>query len=128
EELISTANVFISILHNFYSFKFKIYLIDKFNPEIIFNHDQLLEPLREKSENLRILQKPALVKTDPLKIERFFDHKLDQVYPTTKSLREALLSGKRLRFYIGADATGPRLHIGHLIPVLKMRQLQKLGH
>jgi len=66
--------------------------------------------------------------TDSKLIDKFFDHKIDQIYPTVKKLREDLISGRRLKFYIGADATGPRLHIGHLIPVLKMRQLQELGH
>lgn len=66
--------------------------------------------------------------TDSGLIQKFFDHKVDQIYPTAEKLKEELLSGKRLKFYIGADATGPRLHIGHLIPVLKMKQLQELGH
>lgn len=66
--------------------------------------------------------------TDPKRIDSFFDHKLDQIYPTTKLFKDRLLSGERLKFYIGADATGPHLHIGHLIPVLKMRELQELGH
>lgn len=66
--------------------------------------------------------------TDTVLVDKFFDHKIDQIYPTEKKLREKLLSGKRLKFYIGADATGPRLHIGHLIPILKMKQLQELGH
>lgn len=66
--------------------------------------------------------------TDPKRIDSFFDHKIDQIYPTTKLFKDRLLSGERLKFYIGADATGPHLHIGHLIPVLKMRELQELGH
>ena len=68
------------------------------------------------------------VNTDPKQIEKFFDHKLDQIYPSTQNLKERLLSGNRLKFYIGADATGPNLHLGHLIPILKMKELQALGH
>lgn len=66
--------------------------------------------------------------TDKKEIEKFFDHKIDQIYPSKEEFEKRLYSGENLRFYIGADATGPRLHLGHLIPVLKMRELQRLGH
>lgn len=69
-----------------------------------------------------------MTNTDKNELDKFFDHKLDQIYPSTKNLRERLESGERLKFFIGADATGPRLHIGHLLPVMKLRHLQKLGH
>ncbi len=38
------------------------------------------------------------------------------------------LGGKRLTFYVGFDPTGNSLHIGHLLPVMAMRWLQKCGH
>ena len=31
-------------------------------------------------------------------------------------------------FYVGFDPTGNSLHIGHLLPVMAMRWLQKAGH
>lgn len=68
------------------------------------------------------------INTNPQAVEKFFDHKIDQIYPSVEKFKELLYSGKRLRFYIGADATGPRLHIGHLVPMLKMKYLQELGH
>lgn len=61
-------------------------------------------------------------------INKFFDIKLDKVYPSIEEFKKALKSGNRLRFYMGVDTTAPRLHIGHIIPFLKMAQLQKMGH
>lgn len=61
-------------------------------------------------------------------INKFFDHKLDKVYPSEAALKTALQSGEQLKFYMGADVTAPRLHIGHIIPFLKMAQLQRMGH
>lgn len=61
-------------------------------------------------------------------IEKFFDRKIDKVYPSMEELKVALKSGKRLKFYMGADATAPKLHIGHVLPFLKMADLQKMGH
>jgi tyrosyl-tRNA synthetase len=61
-------------------------------------------------------------------INKFFDNKIDKIYPTEEEFRKALKSGKRLKFYMGADTTAPKLHIGHVVPFLKMAQLQKMGH
>ncbi len=41
---------------------------------------------------------------------------------------ETLLSGTGVRFYCGFDPTGNSLHVGHLLPVMAMRLLQKAGH
>ena len=68
------------------------------------------------------------VNTNPKDIDKFFDHKLDKIYPSEQELRNKLLSGEKLKFYIGADATAPKLHLGHLIPILKLKYLQELGH
>ena len=43
-------------------------------------------------------------------------------------LRKKLLSGERLRIKLGIDPTSPDLHIGRSIPLLKLRDFQKLGH
>lgn len=51
------------------------------------------------------------------------------LYQTTAedSLRE-LLSKEKVTFYVGFDPTGSSLHVGHLLPVMAMRRLQKAGH
>jgi tyrosyl-tRNA synthetase len=43
-------------------------------------------------------------------------------------LKSKLLKGERLTFYSGIDPTGTTLHLGHIIPLRKLAQLQRLGH
>ena len=43
-------------------------------------------------------------------------------------LAERLEAGRPLRVYLGVDPTASSLHIGHLVPVLKLKQFQELGH
>lgn len=43
-------------------------------------------------------------------------------------LKNALLSGKRLRIKFGIDPTAPDLHLGHMVVLRKLREFQKLGH
>jgi tyrosyl-tRNA synthetase len=46
----------------------------------------------------------------------------------TFELRERLREGRPLRVYLGVDPTSTSLHIGHLVPVQKLRVFQQLGH
>lgn len=39
-----------------------------------------------------------------------------------------LTEGKPLRVYLGVDPTSPELHLGHCVPLVKLRQFQDLGH
>ena len=41
---------------------------------------------------------------------------------------ELLESGKPLRLKIGFDPSAPDIHVGHAVPLRKLRQLQELGH
>ncbi len=43
-------------------------------------------------------------------------------------LEKRLKSGTKLRVKFGIDPTSPNLHLGHFIPLKKLRQFQKLGH
>ena len=43
-------------------------------------------------------------------------------------LEKRLKSGEKLRVKFGIDPTSPNLHLGHLIPLKKLRQFQELGH
>lgn len=45
-----------------------------------------------------------------------------------KSLTKRLESGQILRIKFGIDPTAPIVHIGHAVPILKLREFQKLGH
>ena len=39
-----------------------------------------------------------------------------------------LSSGKKLRIYFGIDPTGDKLHLGHAVPLRKLRAFQEAGH
>jgi tyrosyl-tRNA synthetase len=43
-------------------------------------------------------------------------------------LRKRLLSGEKLRVKLGIDPTSPNLHLGRAVTLLKLKDLQDLGH
>ncbi|MCD6181323.1 MAG: tyrosine--tRNA ligase [Candidatus Cloacimonetes bacterium] len=45
-----------------------------------------------------------------------------------KKLEKSKETGKPLRIKYGIDPTGSDVHIGHLVPIRKMREFQDLGH
>jgi len=45
-----------------------------------------------------------------------------------KKLEKSAKTGKPLRIKYGIDPTGYDVHIGHLVPIRKMREFQDLGH
>lgn len=61
------------------------------------------------------------------KIDEFLDRGVEKIYPSREFLREKLLKGEKLSMYLGIDPTGPTLHLGHVIPLLKLAQFQALG-
>ncbi len=60
-------------------------------------------------------------------IEEVLTRGVEHIYPNRKALESVLMSGKKLRIYHGIDPTG-KLHIGHIVSLRKLRQLQDLGH
>lgn len=53
---------------------------------------------------------------------------VERIYPSPEFLESRLRQNKKLTIYLGIDPTGPTLHLGHVIPLLKLRELQDLGH
>lgn len=51
----------------------------------------------------------------------------DAIVPAA-ALLEKLGSGRPLRVKLGVDPTAPDLHLGHAVPLRKLRQFQDLGH
>ena len=47
---------------------------------------------------------------------------------TDEAAIEKKLATEKVVFYCGFDPTGSSLHVGHLLPVMAMRMLQKAGH
>lgn len=62
------------------------------------------------------------------KIEEILSRSVAEILPSKDDFRKKLLNGDRLRIYIGADATGPQLHIGHSTNYILLERLRKLGH
>jgi tyrosyl-tRNA synthetase len=48
--------------------------------------------------------------------------------PTKEEFKEKLLSGEKMRFYIGADPTATALHLGHAQNLIILEDFRKLGH
>ena len=65
--------------------------------------------------------------TDEKKIEEVLTRGIENIF-VKDSLKNKLLSGKKLKVYLGIDPTGPTLHMGHAIPLMKLKQFQDLGH
>lgn len=68
------------------------------------------------------------VLTDETLVEELLTRAVGEIYPSKEVLRQLLLSGKKIRLYLGIDPTGPHLHLGHLTNLLVLRKFQKLGH
>lgn len=51
-----------------------------------------------------------------------------EVLPSREALRERLAKGRPLKVKLGVDPTNFDLHLGHTVPLRKLRQLQNLGH
>ncbi len=67
--------------------------------------------------------------TNPEKIDEILDRgTIIDILPTKKEFREKLLSGEKLRFYIGADPTAKALHLGHAQNLMILEDFRKLGH
>lgn len=53
---------------------------------------------------------------------------IKHVLPSEEEFKEALLSGKQLKFYIGADTTGRSLHLSHAKNFMLLEEFRQLGH
>jgi tyrosyl-tRNA synthetase len=61
-------------------------------------------------------------------IDELLSRSVQSVLPNKEELKKLLLSGRKLRVYIGADATGPDLHLGHSTNYLLLEKFRQLGH
>ncbi|HUT79095.1 MAG TPA: tyrosine--tRNA ligase, partial [Polyangia bacterium] len=54
-----------------------------------------------------------------------------EIFPRTEmeaKLARSIQTGKPLRVKFGMDPTAPDIHLGHTVPLRKLRQFQDLGH
>src|ERR1035437_464784 len=71
--------------------------------------------------------KPPVI-TDASKIDEVLSRGVENVFPNAEYVKSTLKKGKQLTIYLGIDPTGPNIHLGHIIPIRKLAQFQKLGH
>ena len=68
------------------------------------------------------------ISTNESQIEEFLSRGVQDILPGKEELRKKLLSGQKLKIYMGIDPTSPVVHIGHISTFNKLRQLQEMGH
>ncbi len=61
------------------------------------------------------------------KIEQVLTRGVEKILPSKEGLAN-LMKKKKIRLYLGIDPTSPELHLGHSIPLRKLKQFQDLGH
>lgn len=61
------------------------------------------------------------------KIDEVLTRGVEQILPSKKGLADLMNKGK-IRLYLGIDPTSPKIHLGHAIPLRKLKQFQELGH
>lgn len=66
--------------------------------------------------------------TDEKLIDEVLNRSVAEILPSKKELKDLLMSGKRIRIYIGTDPTGTSLHIGHATNYIILEKFRKLGH
>ncbi len=68
------------------------------------------------------------INTNKDAIEEFLSRGVENIFPNKEFLREKMSEGRQLSMYYGIDPTGPTIHIGHIVPILKLAAWQALGH
>lgn len=67
--------------------------------------------------------------TDQQKIDEVLSRgTIVEVLPSLDEFKKVLQSGKKLKFYIGFDATAPTLHLSHAKNFILLEKFRKLGH
>lgn len=62
------------------------------------------------------------------KIDDILTRGVANLYPSKEFLISKINKGEKIKIYLGIDPTGPTLHLGHAIPLKKLREFQQLGH
>jgi len=75
------------------------------------------------SERLQVTDLEPRIMT----VEETLTRGVETVLPNRAGL-EAEMRKRSIRLYLGIDPTSPELHIGHTVPLRKLRQFQDLGH
>ncbi|MDE1940814.1 MAG: tyrosine--tRNA ligase [Patescibacteria group bacterium] len=67
--------------------------------------------------------------TDKARLDEIFARgTVVEAFPSLEDLKKRLLSGERLRIYIGMDPTATAIHLGHAKNLMFLEELRQLGH
>ena len=67
--------------------------------------------------------------TDEKTIDNFLNRGvIVNILPTKEDFKKLLMSGKKIRIYIGFDATADTLHLSHAKNIMLLEEFRKLGH
>ena len=66
--------------------------------------------------------------TDEKLIDELLERSVEEILPSKIELKKLLMSGKKIRIYIGTDPTGTSLHLGHATNYIILEKFRKLGH
>ena len=61
-------------------------------------------------------------------IDELLERSVEEILPSKVELKKLLMSGKKIRIYIGTDPTGTSLHLGHATNYVILEKFRKLGH
>lgn len=65
---------------------------------------------------------------DERKIDELLSRGIESIFPSKEFVKAKMMKGERLTIYLGVDPTGPTLHMGHVIPLMRMAKFQEMGH
>lgn len=66
-----------------------------------------------------------MIKND---VKQLLSKGIKNIYPSIEFLENKIKKREKLTIYLGIDPTGPTLHLGHAIPIMKLAEFQKMGH
>lgn len=67
--------------------------------------------------------------TNEKEIDEFLNRGiLTNILPTKEEFKKLLISGKKIRIYMGFDATANTLHLSHAKNIMLLEEFRKLGH
>lgn len=67
------------------------------------------------------------INTNPQRIKEVLTRGVEEIIGK-ESLLKKMKSGKPMRIKFGIDPTAPDIHLGHSVPLRKLKQFQELGH
>lgn len=61
-------------------------------------------------------------------IDEILSRSVSEILPSRELLKKRMMSGEKMKIYIGTDATGTSLHLGHATNYIILEKFRQLGH